>query len=201
MKKVAIILLTVMALGLIVSCATNHEVALSQNKGVVGKNGIKRPDWVIYDQSNAVNHYVAGYGTGKTFEVAKQKAQLNADADLALWVADSVKAVRDRYIEESFVGDNETYIDKFVSTATEKGSAILSGRRIYKRRYRKTHTRGEGKYKVWVLRSIPVANVKAQIDAAIATTCADETLFASGTDANEVMAKLEKILDEYFPEQ
>ena len=194
MKKVAIILLTVMALGLIVSCATNHEVALSQNKGVVGKNGIKRPDWVIYDQSNAVNHYVAGYGTGKTFEVAKQKAQLNADADLALWVADSVKAVRDRYIEESFVGDNETYIDKFVSTATEKGSAILSG--VKEIDYWEDNEGG-----VWVLRSIPVANVKAQIDAAIATTCADETLFASGTDANEVMAKLEKILDEYFPEQ
>ena len=127
MKKVAIILLCIMALGLIVSCATNHEVALSQNKNVVGKNGIKRPDWVVYDQSNSVNHYVSGYGTGKTFEVAKQKAQPNADADLAIWVADSVKAVRDRYIEESFVGDNEKYIDTFVSTATEKGTAVLSG--------------------------------------------------------------------------
>ena len=194
MKKVAIMLLCIMALGLIVSCATNHEVALSQNKGVVGKNGIKRPDWVVYDQSNSVNHYVSGYGTGKTFEVAKQKAQLNADADMAIWVADSVKAVRDRYIEESFVGDNETYIDTFVSTATEKGTAVLSG-------VKEIDYWEDGEGGVWVLRSIPVANVKAQIDAAIATTCADETLFSSGTDINAVMEKLEKALDEYFPEK
>ena len=195
MKRIAIVLLCIMALGLIVSCAsTNHEVALSQNKGVVGKNGIKRPDWVVYDQSNSVNHYVSGYGTGKTFEVAKQKAQLNADADMAIWVADSVKAVRDRYIEESFVGDNETYIDTFVSTATEKGTAVLSG-------VKEVDYWEDGEGGVWVLRSIPVANVKAQIDAAIATTCADETLFSSGTDVKEVMSKLEKALDEYFPEK
>jgi len=193
MKKVAIILLCIMALGLIVSCATrNHEVALSQNKVVKGKNGIKRPDWVIYDQSNAINHYVAGYGTGRTFEIAKQKAQLNADADLAIWVADSVKAVRDRYIEESFVGESETFIDKFVSTATEMGNAVLSG--VKEVDYWEDIDGG-----VWVLRSIPVSNVKEQINAAISTTCADETLFNSDTDIQAVMAKLNKALDEYFP--
>ncbi len=195
MKKVAIILLCIMALGLIVSCATrNHEVALSQNKAVKGKNGIKRPDWVIYDQSNAINHYVAGYGTGRTFESAKQKAQLNADANLAIWVADSVKAVRDRYIEESFVGESETYIDKFVSTSTEIGNAVLTG--IKEVDYWEDAAGG-----VWVLRSIPVANVKEQINAAIEATCADATLFASDTNIQEVMVKLEKALDEYFPEK
>ena len=195
MKKVAIILLCIMALGLIVSCATrNHEVALSQNKGVVGKNGIKRPDWVVYDQSNAINHYAAGYGTAKTFEVARQKAQLNADAELAIWVSNSVQAVRDRYIEESYVGENETYIDSFVSTATEKATAVLSG--VKEVDYWEDLEGG-----VWVLRSIPVANVKEQINTAIETTCADATLFASDTDVQAVMAKLEKALDEYFPEQ
>jgi len=195
MKKIAILLLCILALGMIVSCGTvNHEVALSQNKKVVGKNGILRPDWVIYDQSNSTNHYVAGYGSGKTFEVAKQKAQLNADAELAIWVSDSVDAVRDRYIEDSFVGDNETYMDKFVSTATERGMAILSG-------VKEVDFWEDTEGGVWVLRSIPVANVKAQIEAAINATCADRTLFDSKTDVAEVMAKLEKALDEYFPEK
>ena len=195
MKKVAIILLCIMALGLIVSCATkNHEVALSQNKAVKGKNGIKRPDWVIYDQSNFINHYVAGFGTGKTFEIAKQKAQLNADADLAIWVSDSVKAIRDRYIEESYVGESETYIDRFVSTATEMGNAVLTG--VKEVDYWEDADGG-----VWVLRSIPVANVREQINAAIETTCADETLFSKDTDVKAVMEKLEKALDEYFPEK
>ena len=193
MKKIAIILLCIMALGLIVSCATkNHEVALSQNKAVKGKNGIKRPDWVIYDQSNIINHYAAGYGTGKTFEIAKQKAVLNADAELALWVSNSVQAVRDRYIEESYVGESETYIDSFVSTSTERALAVLTG--VKEIDYWEDIDGG-----VWVLRSIPVANVREQINAAIETTCADRTLFAADTDVMAVMAKLEKALDEYFP--
>ena len=195
MKKVAIILLCIMALGLIVSCATrNHEVALSQNKAVKGKNGIKRPDWVIYDQSNFINHYASGYGTGNTFEIAKQKAVLNADAELALWISNSVQAVRDRYIEESHVGESETYIDKFVSTSTERALAVMTG-------IKEVDFWEDLEGGVWVLRSIPVANVKEQINAAIEATCADATLFASDTNIQEVMVKLEKALDEYFPEK
>jgi hypothetical protein len=102
--------------------------------------------------------------------------------------------VRDRYIEDSFVGDNETYMDKFVSTATERGMAILSG-------VKEVDFWEDTEGGVWVLRSIPVANVKAQIEAAINATCADRTLFDSKTDVAEVMAKLEKALDEYFPEK
>lgn len=185
-------ILLLLALVFIVSCTTNHKVALSQNKGVVGKNGIPRPDWVIYDQSNDTTHYVAGFGTGTTFEVAKQKATLNADADIAIWVSDSVKAVRDRYIEESAVNSSTSYIDKFVSTATEMGKAVLSG-------VKEIDFWEDGEGGVWVLRSIPVANVKAQIDAAINETCSDLSLFNSSSDVSEVMAKLEKALDEYFP--
>lgn len=193
MKKIAILLLCILALGLVVSCATkNHEVALSQNKPVKGKNGILRPDWVIWDQSNIINHYVSGYGTGTTFEIAKQKAQLNADAELAIWVSDSVKAVRERYISENVIADNRTYVDKFESTATEMGTAVLSG--VKEVDYWEDIDGG-----VWVLRSIPVANVRDQINTAISTTCADETLFSSSAEAKEVMEKLEKALDEYFP--
>ncbi len=193
MKKAAIILLCIMALGLIVSCrATNHGVALSQNKGIVGKNGIPRPDWVIYDQSNKKTHYASGFGTGKTFEIAKQKALLNADADLAIWISNSVTAVRDRYIEESIVNDSETYMDKFVSTATSMGNAVMSG-------VTEIDFWEDGEGGVWVLRAIPVENVKAQINAAINAVCSDPLLFDATTDIEAVMAKLEKALDEYFP--
>ncbi|MBR2281331.1 MAG: hypothetical protein IJ863_01775 [Spirochaetales bacterium] len=193
MKKIAILLLCIIALGLIVSCqATNHGVALSQNKGVVGKNGIPRPDWVIYDQSTKKMHFASGFGTSKTFEVAKQKAVLNADAELALWIANSVTAVRDRYIEEAIVNESETYIDKFVSTATEMGNAVMSG--VTEIDYWE-----DGDGGVWVLRAIEVANVKAQIAAAISATCAEPTLFSGTTDVADVMAKLNKALDEYFP--
>ena len=196
MKKICVVfLLVLLFVGLLVSCkSTNHEVALSQNKGVVGKNGIARPDWVIYDQSNAINHYASGYGTGATFEVAKQKAQLNADAEIALWVSNSVTAIRDRYIEDTIVSETETYLDKFVSAASEVGQAILSG--VTEIDYWEDNDGG-----VWVLRKIPVANVKAQIEAVIAATCADYSLFAEATDVAAVIAKFETVLNTYFPEQ
>lgn len=193
MKKIAIILLSVIALTLIVSCNTNHGVAMAQNKGVVGKNNIPRPDWVLQDQSNAITHYVSGYGTGKTFEVAKMKAQLAADSNLALWVTTSVESVRDRYLENTIVDESEQYIDKFVLTATEAGKAVLSG--VTEIDFWEDLEGG-----VWVLRSIKVSHVKAQIKAAIETTCADSTLFKADTDVSAVLGKLEKALDEYFPE-
>ena len=81
-----------------------------------------------------------------------------------------------------------------MSTSTERALAILTG--IKEVDYWEDIDGG-----VWVLRRIPVANVKEQINAAIESTCADRTLFAGDTDVAVVMAKLEKALDEYFPDK
>ena len=194
MKKIAIVLLSIIALMMVVSCAnTNHGVAMAQNKGVVGKNGIKRPDWVLQDQSTRKLHFVSAYGTGATFEVAKMKASLSADSEFALWIATTVEAVRDRYVEDTIVDQTETYLDKFVSTAKEAGQAVLSG--VTEVDFWEDVDGG-----VWILKSLPVKNVKAQIKTAIETTVADTSLFSATTDVNAVLTKLNAALDEYFPE-
>ncbi len=195
MKKIAVVLLSVIVLSMLfVSCSStnNHGVALSQNKGVVGKNGIPRPDWVIYDQSNKKEHFATGYGTGMTFEVAKAKASLAADSELAMWISTTVEAVRDRYVEDNVVNTNETYLEKFVISATEAGRAVISG--IIEVDYWEDAEGG-----VWVLKCIDVKNVKAQIESAIASTGTDTSLFAPTTDVDAVLAKLNAALDEYFP--
>jgi len=193
MKKSIVYVSCILLFLLAVSCTTNHKVALSQNKNVIGKNGIKRPEWVLHDQSNQVTHYASAFGTGHTFETAKQKAKLAADAEIALWISTSAEAVRDRHIEESSIDGVENYMDSFLSTMRETAKAVLSG--VTEEDYWEDIEGG-----VWVLVSIPVANIKAQIQTAIETTGADRTLFASEEDAALVMAKLEKALDAYFPE-
>ncbi len=191
-KLFAFLLLVICIATVAVSCkSTNHEVALSQNKGVVGKNGIARPDWVIYDQSNEEMHYASGYGTGVTFDIAKQKAQLNADADIALWISNAVQTVRERYVEDNVVNDTEKYIDKFVSKATQNGQALLSG--VTEIDFWEDKDGG-----VWVLRCIPVANIKAQIESAIASTCADASLFSDSADIAGIKSKLNAALEESF---
>ena len=118
-------------------------------------------------------------------------AQLAADAELAIWISNTVEAVRERYVEQNTDNYSDRFLDRFVSNATESGRAVLSG--VVEEDFWED---GEGG--VWVLRSLKVENVRAQIDSAIATTCSDKTLFADDVDVQAVMARLDKVMDEYF---
>lgn len=193
MKKIYVVLVCILAFLCLVSCASNHKVALSQNKKVVGKNGIARPEWVIHDMSNDTTHYVAAYGEGKTFEVAKAKAKLNANAELALWVSDTVEAVRDRYISEDIDNSSNEFVDIFVLENKEKGTAAFTG-------VTEEDFWEDGEGGVWVLMSIPLENVKAQIDAVIATTAADKAVLSSGVDVDKTASEVRKIVVEVLSE-
>ena len=190
MKKSRILVVLMLVIAFcFVSCASNHSVALSQNNAVEGKNGIKRPDWVIHDQSTKKVHYSAGFGEGRTFETAKMKAKLNADAELALWISTTIDAVRDRYIEEYADNVSETFVDKFTYSAKEAGQALVTG--IVEEDYWEDADGG-----VWVLVSLPVENVRAQINAAIAATCADTSVFTgdSGKVVDDIMSVVDKVI-------
>lgn len=192
MKKITKLVLAVLVLVVLTSCITNHKVALSQNKAVEGKNGIKRPEWVIHDMSTKKVHYASGFGEGFTFEVAKEKARLNADAELALWVSKTVDAVRERYIEENTANADTTYIDQFVISTKEAGTAVLTG--VIEEDFWEDLDGG-----VWVLVSLPVANVRSQIDYVIQTTVADLSVFDK-TAGEKAIADIRKAVDEVLSE-
>lgn len=195
MKKITKLVIAVIVLVVLVvlsSCATNHKVALSQNKAVEGKNGIKRPEWVIHDASTKKVHFASGFGEGFTFEVAKEKARLNADAELALWVSKTVDAVRERYIEENTANADTTYIDKFVISTKEAGTAVLTG--VVEEDFWEDMDGG-----VWVLVSIPVANVKAQIDHVIQSSTADLSVLDKAA-GEKAVADIRKAVDEVLSE-
>ena len=192
MKKITKLVLAVLVLVVLSSCITNHKVALSQNKAVEGKNGIKRPEWVIHDMSTKKVHYASGFGEGFTFEVAKEKARLNADAELALWVSKTVDAVRERYIEENTANADTTYIDQFVISTKEAGTAVLTG--VVEEDFWEDLDGG-----VWVLVSLPVANVRSQIDYVIQTTVADLSVF-NNAEGEKAIADIRKAVDEVLSE-
>ena len=192
MKKITKLVLAVLVLVVLTSCITNHKVALSQNKAVEGKNGIKRPEWVIHDMSTKKVHYASGFGEGYTFEVAKEKARLNADAELALWVSKTVDAVRERYIEENTANADTTYIDNFVISTKEAGTAVLTG--VAEEDFWEDLDGG-----VWVLVSLPVANVRSQIDYVIQTTVADLSVF-NNAEGEKAIADIRKAVDEVLSE-
>lgn len=187
-----ILLMTLILLLALSSCASNHKVATSQNKAVEGKNGIKRPEWVVHDMSTQKVHYASGFGEGYTFEIAKEKARLNADAELALWVSKTVDAVRERYIKENIDNKDTTYIDKFVISTKEAGTAVLTG--VVEEDFWEDLDGG-----VWVLVSLPVENVRSQIDYVIQSTVADLSVFDK-TTGEKAFADIRKAVDEVLSE-
>lgn len=192
MKIITKILLALILVLTVTSCVTNHKVALSQNKAVEGKNGVKRPEWVIHDMSTKKVHYAAGFGQGYTFEVAKEKARLNADAELALWVSKTVDAVRERYVEENVSNKDTTYIDTFVIKSKEAGTALLTG--VVEEDFWEDAEGG-----IWVLVSLPVANVRAQIDHAIQATVVDLSVLGD-SNADKAINDIKKAVNEVLAE-
>jgi len=190
MKKILSVFLTVLMLALAISCSsTDHKVAMSQNKGVEGKNGIKRPDWVIRDVSDKKTLYAAGYGKGSTFETSIKKAKLEADGKIALYISNIVEATRERTLKE--VGNNAAaieYVDSFVSHTKELGRALLSG--VREEDFWEDNDGG-----VWVLVSIPKENIEEQIEHAIETAIPEHI-----EDRDPVADRTESILDKNLDE-
>ena len=79
--------------------------------------------------------------------------------------------------------------DTFVIKSKEAGTALLTG--VVEEDFWEDAEGG-----VWVLVSLPVANVKAQINAAIAATCADTSVFTGDSDkvVNEIMSIVDKVI-------
>ena len=193
-RRTFVVLLLIVAL--LASCASGHKVAFSQNKNVAGKNGIKRPDWVIHNPTDKKTLYASGYGTGRTFETAKMKAELNADAEIAYWISSSIDTVKERFITESVdildSQQSELYMDHFTSASAEVGKAILSG--VTEVDFWEDADGG-----VWVLHSIPKANIKAQFQSVIKSTIADleGSNYGAGSQAAENMLSiLEEVIFE-----
>ena len=76
-----------------------------------------------------------------------------------------------------------------VYSAKEAGQALVTG--LIEEDYWEDAEGG-----VWVLVSLPVENVKAQINAAITATSADTSVFTGDTDkvVNEIMSVMDKVI-------
>ncbi|MCR5732373.1 MAG: LPP20 family lipoprotein [Sphaerochaetaceae bacterium] len=193
MKKCLIFTLSVFLLMLTLSCAShsNHKIALSQNKGVKGKNGIERPDWVVRDFSDSETLYAAAYGRGSTFEVSLKKARVEADGELAQYVNNTVTKAVNRSYDETEDAEILAYLDSFSTDTNTVGKAILSG--VKEEDFWEDNEGG-----VWILVSIPAANVKAQMEKAISET---SVAVPSPVKTKKTISVLSKNLDEVLTEK
>lgn len=205
MKKCVFVLFAVIAFAFI-GCSTTTTTNSGQMEGkaaikvqspdVLGKDGVPMPDWVYVDVSTDEYHYVTGYGKMTTMQTSVKKAQSEAKNALASWVNTAVDEITYSYTNDSGSEDNRQVIDAFEVTARQRAQAILNG------------ASQEGMWidqegGIWVLMSIPVANVADQMrnaafDVVKEAFKVDDNSFVANEAAIIANQKLEEAIEKYF---
>lgn len=190
MKKVCLLVLCALALFVVVGCASTSpavnesvKTAASQIPVVLGKNDIPRPDWVFQDQSTAELQYAAGYGKMANTQNSMKKAQTEARNLLAEYVSTAVKEITTTYSNDAGTDGNRQAIDAFESVSMQKSQAVLSGAN-------QMDMWEDVEGGVWILMSIPKANVASQMyDAA-------KEAASKSFEKNEAAVEANKMMDD-----
>ena len=106
MKK---ILLVIAACGFVfASCASNKGVEKAADKvpGVIGAEGVERPQWVLSGMDSVDGIYAVGSGKMSTRANSLKVAQTNGRAELARTVQAPVKSAITTYAEDTGVKDD-----------------------------------------------------------------------------------------------
>ncbi len=162
MKKVFIVLVViVMAFGL-TGCASTKQDATPpapDKKVILGAEGIPQPDWVYKTVSSQDMHFESGYGMMSNKQNSIKRATVEAKNKIAAWVSTSVKEVVVTYVNDAGTGDNRQAMDAMETISQQVAEATLSGVST-----EEMWVDADGG--VWVLCSIPLANVEQNFEPA-----------------------------------
>lgn len=172
----AIVLVVVFALG---GCATK---AASEPKRpqIIGAEGIAQPEWVYKTVSGDDRHFESGYGKMSDKQTSIKRATVEAKNKIAEWVSTSVKEVVVTYLNDAGSGDNRQALDAMEVVSQQVAEATLSGVTT-----EEIWVDGDGG--VWVLCSIPLANVEQSFEPAAEAVVEAFTESEAATAANAKM--------------
>jgi len=160
MKKLSIVIISLILLFSFVSCATTKEVAPEPVKKVIlGADGIPQPDWVFKTVSAQDVHYESGYGKMSNKQNSIKRATVEAKNKIAAWVSTSVKEVVITYVNDAGSGDNRQAMDAMETISQQVAEATLSG--VTTEEMWEDIDGG-----IWVLCSIPLANIEKSFEPA-----------------------------------
>lgn len=162
MKKLFIIIGIISLLFLAVGCATTSSTVVSgEPKAVVviGLDGIPQPDWVVKTVAAQDMHYETGYAKMSDKQTSIKRATVEAKNKIAEWINTKVKEVIVTYVNDAGSGDNRQAIDAMESISLQVAEASLSG-------VSTEETWVDASGGVWVLCSIPNANVEKNFEPA-----------------------------------
>ncbi len=162
MKKLSIVLISLLLLFSFVGCATTKSAAPEEKvvaKVILGAGGIPQPDWVYKTVSAQDVHYESGYGKMSNKQNSIKRATVEAKNKIAAWVSTSVKEIVITYVNDAGSGDNRQAIDAMESISQQVAEATLSGVSV-------SEMWEDSDGGIWVLCSIPLENVQKSFEPA-----------------------------------
>lgn len=161
MKRWYGFVLGVLIVLVLAGCATKVEKAAAEvvQPLVIGAEGIPRPEWVYKTITAQDMHYESGYGKMSDKQTSIKRATVEAKNKIAEWVSTSVKEVVVTYLNDAGSGDNRQALDAMEVVSQQIAEAALSGVTT-----EELWVDADGG--VWVLCSIPIANVERNFEPA-----------------------------------
>ncbi len=162
MKKVLIVLVAALMVFGLTGCASTKQDApppAPEKKVVLGADGIPQPDWIYKTVSSQDMHYESGYGMMSNKQNSIKRATVEAKGKIAAWVSTSVKEVVITYVNDAGSGDNRQNMDAMETISQQVAEATLSG-------VSTEEMWVDADNGVWVLCSIPLANVQQSFEPA-----------------------------------
>lgn len=162
MKKLLIVCVSLVMVFSFVGCASTTTVAENSDlvgKIVMGADGVPQPDWVYKTVSAQDMHYESGYGKMSNKQISIKRATVEAKNKIAEWISTSVKEVVITYVNDAGSGDNRQAMDAMETISQQVAEATLSGVTTEEMWI-------DADDGVWVLCSIPIANVQKSFEPA-----------------------------------
>ncbi len=161
MKRWYSVLLVVLIALVLGGCATKvaKPTPVAPRPVVIGAEGIPQPEWVYKTVSAQDVHYETGYGKMSDKQTSIKRATVEAKNKIAEWISTSVKEVVVTYLNDAGSGDNRQALDAMEVVSQQVAEATLSGVTT-----EEMWVDVDGG--VWVLCSIPMANVERSFEPA-----------------------------------
>ena len=179
MKKFFLIVLTVLAVLLLASCATassGGEITFSDNW------------WDNPPADTSEFHYEVGYANGTTLQISRDWAKANVNTALAQYVSNTIDAVVTTYVndagEVSKQGNNMQALQAFESVSKQRAQATLTGVQY------KYQTMDDGG--VYVLAALPIGPLAEELKAQVTES------FVKNAAAEEANNMMNAAIDKYF---
>lgn len=161
--KSRVLLMSFLVVLLLGGCATSRVVEKVEplRSVVLGMDGIPQPEWVYKTVSAQDRHYESGYGKMSDQQNSIKRATVEAKNKMAEWVSTQVKEVIVTYVNDAGSGADRQALDAMEAISLQVAEATLSGVTT-----EETWIDAEGG--VWVLCSIPLANIEENFEPAAA---------------------------------